>query len=157
MTTTHEQIRITKHSDHYEASLWVGQRFITAEGDTEQSARLSLLDEIVCCDDPSVVINNPRLEGEALHHARRRADLQLARSVRESWNMISRQSWAFDVPGGAGFDAIQTAAQIVHGGVNVDRAFIDGWATLAWILRSVSDAYPAQSEIRQRLDRLLDQ
>ena len=57
MTTTHEQIRITKHGRHYGAALLVGERFITAEGDTKVSAHLSLFDCLVADGDPAIVIS----------------------------------------------------------------------------------------------------
>ena len=162
MTTTHEQIRITKHDDHYQASLWVGQRFITAEGDTKVSAHLSLFDRLVTDDDPAIVIS-PDIADEIAGTARLRADKRMVVSVWEAWNSIRHQPWRDTIDDEG--TAIEVAAQIVYGKVEVEPLWIEQWPSLRLILMMVLDAYRPKSvtdydnadniEIYDRLNRLL--
>lgn len=155
MTTTHEQIRVTHHTDHYRATIYVGDRLsMYADGDTEQSARLSLLDRLITEDDEDIHLSGPIVQ-ELIEHANDRARLSIVRSVREAWSAIRHTDNALTVNLGAGFSAIETAAQIVHGGAEVKSLTVFQCPPLTTVLRTVRDAYHEQSEIRQRLDRLL--
>jgi len=144
MTTTHEQIRITKHSDHYEACLWVGERFITAEGDTGVSARLSLLDRLITDDDPAIVISQD-IAYNLAGTARVRADKQIVVPVWEAWNSIRHQPWRDTIDDEG--TAIEVAAQIVYGKVDVEPKWIEQWPSLYLILTMVLDAYIPKSVI----------
>lgn len=162
MTTTHEQIRITKHDRHYEASLWVGQRFITAEGDTITSTMLSLFDLLITDDDPAIVIS-PLIADELAGVARLRATKQIVVPVWEAWNSIRHQPWRDTIDSEG--TAIEVASQIVYGKVDVEPLWIEQWPSLSLILTMVLDAYTPKSvtdydnagniEIYDRLSRLL--
>ena len=155
MTTTHEQIRITKHDDHYRATVYVGDRLsMYSEGDTEQSARLSLLDRLITEDDGDIHLSGPIVQ-ELIEHANNRAKHYIVKSVCEAWAAIRHTDNALTVNLGDGYSALETAAQIVCGGAEVELKVVDGWPALALVLRTVRDAYPEQSEIHQRLNRLL--
>ena len=154
MTTTHEQIYISNQHDHYKASIWAGRQFVIAEGDTQDSARLSLLDRLITEDDEDIHLSGPIVQ-ELIEHANDRAKLHIVRSVREAWSAIRHTDNALTVNLGAGFSAIETAAQIVHGGAEVKSLTVFQWPPLTTVLRTVCDAYPEQSEIRQRLNQLL--
>ena len=155
MTTTHEQIHITHHTDHYRAMIYVGDRLsMYADGDKEQSARLSLLDRLITEDDGDIHLSGPIVQ-ELIEHASNRAKLHIVKTVREAWSAIRHTDNAMTVNLGAGFSAFETAAQIVCGGAEVELKVVDGWPALALVLRTVRDAYLPQSEIHQRLNRLL--
>lgn len=155
MTTTHEQIRITHHTDHYRATIYVGDRLsMYADGDTEQSARLSLLDRLITEYDEDIHLSGPIVQ-ELIEHANNRAKHYIVKSVCEAWAAIRHTDHATIVNLGAGYSAIETAAQIVCGGAEVELKVVDGWPALALVLRTIRDAYLPQSEIHQRLNRLL--
>jgi len=153
MTTTHEQIRITKPGNHYRAVIYFANRQpISAEGDTEQSARLSLLDRLITEDQEDITLNGPIVQ-DLIEHANKRAQLYLVKSVREAWSAIRHTDNATDVS--LGYSAIETAAQIVLGGADVSREWVERWPSLTLVLRTVRDAYQEQSEIYRRIDSLL--
>ncbi len=154
MTTTHK-VEITLYTDHYRATLYpYDWPWLYAEGDTQDSARLSLLDRLITEDDDSITLSGPIVQ-ELIEHANKRAQLYLVKSVREAWSAIRHTGEANIVNFGAGMNAFEMAAQIVHGNANVDSATVFQWPPLTTILRKVRDAYPEQSEIHQRLNQLL--
>ena len=144
MTTTHEQIRLTKHDDHYRATVYVGDRLsMYSEGDTEQSARLSLLDRIITEDGEDIKLSGPIVH-DLIAHANQRAKTAMITTVREAWSAIRHSDNATNI--NARFNAIETAAQIVYGGVEVDTKFIDGWPSLSMILSMMCDAHHPKNE-----------
>jgi len=152
MTTTHEQIYISNQHDHYKASIWAGRQFVIAEGDTQDSARLSLLDRLITEDDEDIHLSGPIVQ-ELIEHANNRARLSIVRSVREAWSAIRHTDNATDVT--RGYSAIETAAQIIHGGAEVSREWVEQWPSLTQVLRTVYYTQPEQSTLRKRLYGLL--
>jgi len=159
---THEAVRITNQDQHYEARLWVGERWIVAEGDTITSTMLSLFDLLITDDDPAIVLS-PLIADELAGVARLRATKQIVVPVWEAWNSIRHQPWrdTIDIEG----TAIEVAAQIVYGKVEVESKWIEQWPSLSLILTMVLDAYTPKSvtdydnsdniAIYDRLKRLL--
>lgn len=142
--TTAIAIAITKHQDHYRATVYINNcEYMFAEGDTEQSARLSLLDRLITEDGDDIHLSGP-LVHELFVHANQRAKTAMVTTVREAWSAIRHSKNATII--NPSFSAIETAAQIVYGGVDVDTAFIDGWPSLSMILSMVRDAYHPKNE-----------
>jgi len=149
---THK-VEITLHTDHYRATLYpYDWPWLYAEGDTQDSARLSLLDRLITEDDDSIRLSGPIVQ-ELIEHANDRARLSIVRSVREAWSAIRHTDNATDVS--LGYGAIETAAQIVLGGAEVDRDWVAQWPSLTMVLRTVRDAYSEQTEIHRRINSLL--
>ena len=149
---THK-IEITLHTDHYRATLYpYDWPWLYAEGDTEDSARLSLLDRIITEDDDSITLSGPIVQ-ELIEHANDRARLSIVQSVREAWSAIRHTDNPTDVS--LGYSAIETAAQIVLGGAEVSREWVEQWLSLTLVLRTVRDAYQEQTKIYRRINGLL--
>jgi hypothetical protein len=152
MTTTHK-VEITLYTDHYRATLYpYDWPWLYAEGDTQDSARLSLLDRLITEDQEDITLSGPIVQ-ELIEHANDRAKLHIVQSVREAWSAIRHTDNATDVT--RGYSAIETAAQIVLGGAEVSREWVEQWPSLTLVLRTVRDAYCEQSEIYRRIDSLL--
>lgn len=149
---THK-VEITLHTDHYRATLcpydWP---WLYAEGDTQESARLSLFDRLITEDDETIKLSGPIVQ-ELIEHANNRAKLHVVKSVCEAWAAIRHTDNPTDVT--RGYSAIETAAQIVLGGAEVSREWVEQWPSLTLVLRTVRDAYQEQSETYRRIDSLL--
>lgn len=152
MTTTHK-VEITHHTDHYRATLYpYDWPWLYAEGDTQESARLSLLDRIITEDSEDIKLSGP-IVYDLIAHANQRAKTAMVTTVREAWSAIRHSDNATNI--NAGFSAIETAAQIVYGGVDVDTTFIDGWPSLSMILSMVRDAHQPKNESEWNDPRLV--
>ena len=101
------------------------------------------MDRIITEDGDDIKLSGP-IVFDLIAHANQRAKTTMVTTVREAWSAIRHSDNATNL--NARFNAVETAAQIVYGGVDVDTNFIDGWPSLSMILRMVCDAHHPKNE-----------